>query len=146
MRADFLVAHAPHSGAEKQKRPQWWKKLEDQVVGRRHSSTPLINMIDANASVGEVETSFIGGHAPTGEDRNGTLFVCSAGCGAIRIVCLQCRWPFAQRHQFSLGPRRPARSHALTTSWPPGRSSVLRMALVFRTMLTSRPSKRVVRP
>ena len=67
----FVVAHAPHSRASREARERWWSDLAHDLAV--HGGDFLF--IDANARVGSVHTTAVGGCGRAQlEDNNGSLF------------------------------------------------------------------------
>ena len=59
--AIFVVAHAPHSGYQRQERELWWQMLSDQVASCKWGTAEkLYVLLDANATAGEGDGTCVG--------------------------------------------------------------------------------------
>lgn len=57
----IVVAYAPHSGLSWKERERWWHQLSE-ITHKRQATTPLIVMVDANASPGAADGKAV--HCP----------------------------------------------------------------------------------
>eukprot|EP00959_Pyramimonas_sp_CCMP1952_P060010 1253678-Pyramimonas_sp.AAC.1 len=58
-----LVGHAPHSRYTATAIDQWWSQMED-ANSSRAQPAPLYCLLDANATVGSVQSEHVGPVAP----------------------------------------------------------------------------------
>ena len=69
-----MVGHAPHHGRPREERDQFWNEATSKVateLEKRTERLECVVLIDANARVGSIASSFIGSKDVDEEDENG---------------------------------------------------------------------------